>query len=574
MEFITEFNAETTNVNVTDLGQKDGVQYARVDIEFKEEMIPEPVKVKWFIPVIDFYSTWSPSIRCGRDLAPGWKMQRTEAHFNAYMPVHQYLSLDGRNRQCIALSDCVYPTTICSGMSASTSQMQSVCVFLSGQTKPMKSYSAIIRIDSRDIPYEEALADAESWWATESGYKAAPSPEAAYEPVDSTWYAYLTKLDANTLIEECKLAHAMGMNTLIVDDGWQMLEPDDGYYHNGDWNASEYKMGDMREFVNRIHEIGMKVMLWFGTPFMGLKAERFEELKDKTLGKFSSKHCNLDPRYPEVREYITGKVLRALTEWGFDGLKLDFINTFEFTDKAPYATAPGMDTDCMEEAVEALMKGIYERAVAINPDVLIEFRQSYVGPAVRQYGNILRVSDCGNDALRNRNDVANLRLTSGKTCIQSDMVIWDRTEPVESAAIQMASCLFSVPQVSVIIKDLPEDHQQMLKWYLAFWTQYRDVLVHGKFSAEHPECRFTSARSAKNDTEVVVTYADRLITAQCEKSVIVNATGTAGVAVTGANGKPYCIRDCMGHTIETGAIASDLQLMNIPKAGMLFVNCD
>ena len=48
-------------------------------------------------------------------------------------------------------------------------------------------------------------------------------------------------------------------------------------------------------------------------------------------------------------------------------------------------------------AVERLKKEISAALTAIKPDVLIEFRQSYVGPGIRQCGNMISVGDCPGD---------------------------------------------------------------------------------------------------------------------------------------------------------------------------------
>ena len=65
----------------------------------------------------------------------------------------------------------------------------------------------------------------------------------------------------------------------------------------------------------------------------------------------------------------------------------------------------------------ALLDGVYKKLTALNPEVMLEFRQSYIGPAVRKYGNMLRVGDCPIDAIKNRQDIVNMRLTSGKTAV-------------------------------------------------------------------------------------------------------------------------------------------------------------
>jgi hypothetical protein len=71
--------------------------------------MPQKFTLEWKAPDVDCYSTLSPSIRSDRGLQPDWRPQKTEARINQFMPVHQIVSLQGRNRTCIAVSDAINP---------------------------------------------------------------------------------------------------------------------------------------------------------------------------------------------------------------------------------------------------------------------------------------------------------------------------------------------------------------------------------------------------------------------------------------------------------------------------------
>lgn len=127
---------------------------------------------------------------------------------------------------------------------------------------------------------------------------------------------------------------------------------------------------------------------------------------------------------------------------GLDGLKLDFIDSFTLTPKSVESDSR-RDIVSLEDAVDTLMSGIMTRLRAIKPDIMIEFRQTYVGPLqYAEHGNMLRVGDCPADPLKNRSDIVNLRLTSGKTPCHSDMLMWNVDSHVEIAALQICSVLY------------------------------------------------------------------------------------------------------------------------------------
>lgn len=72
--------------------------------------------------------------------------------------------------------------------------------------------------------------------------------------------------------------------------------------------------------------------------------------------------------------------------------------------------------------------------------------------------------------------------------------MWELFEPVESAVLQMVNVLFAVPQISVRLERLSGTHRDMLRYWLAFWKEHRDVLLDGKLAPHHPELLSTGAR--------------------------------------------------------------------------------
>ena len=239
------------------------------------------------------------------------------------------------------------------------------------------------------------------------------------------------------------------MKGIIVDDGWQTDDNKRGYAFCGDWEISRRRFPDMPAHVAKIHELGMKYVVWFSVPFVGEHSKAYERFKGKYL--YESKRLNtavLDPRFPEVREYLINIYENAMREWGIDGFKLDFIDTMHFDGEDPAVAEnyAGRDIKCLPEAVDLLLSDTMRRLRAIKPDVLIEFRQSYIGPAIRKYGNMFRASDCPADVLSNRLRTLDLRLTTGTTAVHSDMLEWNCAESAEVAALQLLNILFSVPQ--------------------------------------------------------------------------------------------------------------------------------
>lgn len=66
----------------------------------------------------------------------------------------------------------------------------------------------------------------------------------------------------------------------------------------------------------------------------------------------------------------------------------------------------GMDFTDVQPALDCLITQVAQALTAQKPGFLIEFRQNYISPNMRKYGNMFRVSDCPNSALRNRIGIA------------------------------------------------------------------------------------------------------------------------------------------------------------------------
>ena len=561
------------DISVNKISEKDGIELYELRAVYSEEQIPSQFKVFFSIPDVDIYSVWSPSVRFDRCLGPNWSKRTTTSRLASWMPLHTLVSMDGKNRMAVALSDAKTPTSIRSGVCEENAHVQWEINFFTVKVAPIKEYSAIIRIDTRDIAYYDAIYDAVRWWESDCGYTPAYVPEHAKLPMNSLWYSYHQQLDVEDIIKECELSKAIGMDTVIIDDGWQTDDNSRGYQFCGDWEVTPAKIPDMKNFIDRIHATGMKVMLWYSVPFVGESTKAYARFSDMVLDETGNNRTfwAFDPRYKEVREYLIEVYSNALKNWGLDGLKLDFIDSFALKGKSLEYDAR-RDYQSLEDAVDRLMTDVTDALRKIDPEVLIEFRQSYVGPAIRKYGNMLRVADCPNDAIRNRQDIVNLRLTSGNTAVHSDMLMWHRDDTVESAALQFASVLYSVPQVSVKLATLPADHKKMLEYYLSFWRENREVLMEGKILAANPESAHSIVCAEKDGKAIFTSYTDTLVDCRAYSEIVaVNCSRSKSLIFKGAMGKAYKVVNCMGETLATGKLDAALCEVDVPMSAMVFV---
>ena len=162
----------------------------------------------------------------------------------------------------------------------------------------------------------------------------------------------------------------------------------------------------------------------------------------------------------------------------------------------------------MEEALDKLLGTIHAELRAIRPDALIEFRQFYCGPAPRRHCNILRAQDCPGDGFQNRMRTVDLRLTCATTAVHADMIPWHPAEHPAVILRQLLNTLFSVPQISVRLTEMPEKSRRAVADYLGFTARYRELLLKGRLAAPHPEQCYPVVSSTLGGEMLIAAYAE------------------------------------------------------------------
>ena len=450
------------------------------------------------------------------------------------------------------------------------------CEFFTQPAAAMREYTATVLLDRRGRDFGETLRDCFGWVAGQNGFVPADVPEAAYEPLYSTWYAFLQDVNADELEKEARLAAALGMKTMILDDGWHKEKSASFFSATGDWMPVASRFPDFKAHVDAVHRAGLKYMLWLSVPYVGDESKAWGRFKDKILYAHGEKSPGrvgvLDPRFSDVREYLMGTYERVVGEWGFDGVKLDFIDQFKIVGEDPalkdgYA---GRDYRSVPEAVNRLMKDVLARLKRIKPDVLVEFRQAYMGPAILQYGNMMRAADCPADPCANRKRICDLRLTSGRTAVHSDMLVWSRDETPEGAALPILNALFSTIQYSMVLSKLPPSHAEVVRHWIAFSREHRETLLKGAFRPHHPESGYTWIEGECDSERVTAVYSPETcvpLDAAAKPVFVVNATGAVGLLVDVSCPCEAAVFDVVGRPVATLSLSAGLQRLPVPPSG-------
>lgn len=379
-------------VSLERIGAETGVELIKLRLEADSPLVPPEMSLVWSVPQLDMQTRWTPSAGFNRNIPPDWGGPLC-SNLASSAPLMSFINLKGQNRMTIAFSEAMRFVKLFGGVCEESNRISCRIVLFSEPEAPLQSYEAVLRIDTRGIFYADAIRDVTAWFASLEEYKPSVAPEAAFEPIYSSWYSYHQDVFDRDLEQECELAGTYGMKGIIVDDGWQTEDNQRGYAFCGDWEISKRRFPDMRAHVARVHKLGLKYVVWYSVPFVGDKSRVCERFAGKFL--YHSDRLNtsvLDPRFPEVREYLINIYETAVKEWDIDGFKLDFIDSFRIDgeDPAIRENYAGRDVKSVPCAVDILLSEAMRRLRALKPEILIEFRQSYIGPAVRKYGNMFR----------------------------------------------------------------------------------------------------------------------------------------------------------------------------------------
>lgn len=555
---------------------EEGIELVHIRVAAEHPEPPPVLRLTWEQPIVDIQGVWHPNGYRNRGLMPDWAGGYSSKSTSS-APVVSLFNGTGRNRLTFAYSDTLHPVVCQAGVHEETAVFRCSVTLFEEPTSPLAKYEATLRVDLRDLAYYDSLNEVQMWWSGLPGLTPSSVPATARAPMYSTWYSLHQFVTPEAIEEQCRLAKALGCETVIVDDGWQTSDNARGYAYCGDWEVCAAKIPDMKAHVERVHGLGMKYMLWYSVPYIGRHSKAWERFGDKMLYTIESRGYGVvDPRYPEVREYLIGLYEKAMRDWKLDGFKLDFVDSFNLPEEKKHVKGGGRDDLSVPEAVDRLMTGIMERLRKINPNVMIEFRQSYVGPCMRKYGNLFRAADCPNDAIENRVRTLDIRLLCGNTAAHSDMLMWHPEEPAESAALQLINVLFAVPQLSVLLDRLPAEHVQMTAFWLAFWNEHRDVLLDGRLEPFHPELLYPLVLASNKERLLAAVYHRTVVTLNRdlpEKFILVNGTRIGGVVLEldrDGGSRILEMKDCMGNVVERSAIhlKAGIHVLQVPPAGV------
>lgn len=189
----------------------------------------------------------------------------------------------------------------------------------------------------------------------------------------NSWEASYFDFTGESLLALAKKAKDLGVEMLVMDDGWFGARRDDKS-SLGDWTVNEKKLGmPLKELAARVNTLGLAFGIWMEPEMISEDSELFRAHSDWALtipGQApvrSRSQLVLDFSRAEVREHVFASICAVLDSANIEYLKWDLNRSISdvYSHAAP----------CQGRVLYQNMLGVYElleKLCARYPDLLIE----------------------------------------------------------------------------------------------------------------------------------------------------------------------------------------------------------
>ncbi len=191
----------------------------------------------------------------------------------------------------------------------------------------------------------------------------------------NNWEATYFNFDTEKLLAIARQAAPLGIEMLVMDDGWFGNRFDDNRAL-GDWEVNEEKLqGGLKHLVDEVNKLGLKFGIWFEPEMISPESRLYEEHPDWAFtvpGRepgLARNQLVLDISREEVADYIFEKIAKVLRSANIEYVKWDMNRPL-----ADIASA-ALPAERQGEIFHRYVLGVYrmqERLITEFPNLLLE----------------------------------------------------------------------------------------------------------------------------------------------------------------------------------------------------------
>jgi alpha-galactosidase len=191
----------------------------------------------------------------------------------------------------------------------------------------------------------------------------------------NNWEATYFNFDTQKLIDIAKEAAKLGIEMLVMDDGWFGKRSDDNT-SLGDWVVNEDKIkGGLKYLVDEVNKLGMKFGIWFEPEMISPDSDLYRAHPDWCIhidgrvGSLARNQYVLDFSRKEIRDYVYDSLKKILSCANIEYVKWDMNRQLSEVGNSI------LEPDCQRELWHRYVLGVYdvmERLTSEFPHVLLE----------------------------------------------------------------------------------------------------------------------------------------------------------------------------------------------------------
>ncbi len=304
----------------------------------------------------------------------------------------------------------------------------------------------------------------------------------------NNWEATYFEFDTEKLIAIAKKAKELGIEMLVMDDGWFGNRFDDNRAL-GDWFVNENKIkGGLKYLVDEVNKLGMKFGIWFEPEMISPDSELYREHPDWAIaipGREASLCRNqyvLDLTRKEVRDYAYECVAKILRSANIEYVKWDMNRQLSDIGSA------ALPADRMGELYHRYVLAVYEmqeRLVTEFPHLLLE---NCSGGGARFDPGMLYYSPqiwCSDDT----DAIERLKIQEGTALIYPLSAMGahvsdcpnhtvGRVTPFETRGYVALAGTFGY---ELDVTKIPEEDRAMIPLQVAMYHKYNDLIREGDY---------------------------------------------------------------------------------------------
>ncbi len=333
----------------------------------------------------------------------------------------------------------------------------------------------------------------------------------------NNWEATYFDFNTEKLLDIARQASKLGIEMLVMDDGWFGHRNDDNT-SLGDWQVNEEKIdGGLKYLVDEVNKLGMKFGIWFEPEMISPNSDLYQKHPDWAIaipgrtGSLARNQYVLDLTRQEVRDYVYEMFAAILRSANIEYVKWDMNR--QLSDPGSY----GLPADRQGELFHRQVLAVYElqdRMTKEFPHLLLE---NCSGGGARFDAGMLYYSPqiwCSDDT----DAIERLSIQAGTAMIYPLSTMGahvsdcpnhtvGRVTPFETRGYAALAGTFGY---ELDVTKISEENRNLIPKQVAMYHQYNDLIRSGDYYriAHYADNHYYDCYEvvAKDKSEALVTY--------------------------------------------------------------------